>query len=292
MTAAGVEVTCLGLCPASHCLLIDVHDGPRILVDCALEPMGMKNFPVSRHSGPDGAAVLGDRSHHLGGIHTAQLAAVDPATIDCVIITNFHNMMALPYVTESAAGFRGVVLATEPTAEFGKLSMLELAEYIATTSFGSVPTTAGEWATSEGGLDLGPGRQPYTTAQVEACMEKVVRLNYMQQSKATVGGFSLTPWASGTPRHLRHPRTDWRSRTRASLSPIPAHAQAARSSRRALSHARPLTHRVLDRLGKLDAGKQRVQRCHHRRVVRVAHSPPPASSQAAAPWPLGRGHFR
>ena len=285
-----MEVTCLGLCPASHCLLIDVHDGPRILVDCPLEPLGMKNFPVSRHSGPDGAAVLGNSSHHLGGIHTAQLAAVDPATVDCVIITNFHNMLALPYVTESAAGFRGVVLATEPTAEFGKLSMLELAEYIATTSFGSVPTTEGEWATSEGGLDLGPGRQPYTAAQVEACMEKVVRLNYMQQSKATVGGYSLTPWASGT-----HAPPHRIARTRAcslSLSRTPAHAQGARSAIRAFSHARPRTHRVLDRLGKLDAGEQRVQRGHHRRVVRVTHSPPPAPAPAAAPRPLGRGHFR
>jgi len=264
--AAGVEVTCLGLCPASHCLLIDVHDGPRILVDCPLEPLGMKNFPVSRHSGPDGAAVLGDSSHHLGGIHTAQLAAVDPATVDCVIITNFHNMLALPYVTESAAGFRGIVLATEPTAEFGKLSMLELAEFIATTSFGSVPTAEGEWATSEGGLDLGPGRQPYTAAQVEACMEKVVRLNYMQ-SKATIGGFSLTPWASGAPTH-----------------PACVHA-------RPLSRAPPRTHRVLDRLGKLDAVEQLVQRGHHRRVVHGAHPPPPAAPPAAAPRPFGCGYF-
>jgi hypothetical protein len=43
---AGVEVKCLGLCPASSCLLIDVDDGPRILVDAPLEPSGMKSFPV------------------------------------------------------------------------------------------------------------------------------------------------------------------------------------------------------------------------------------------------------
>jgi hypothetical protein len=45
--AAGVEVTCLGLCPDSSCLLIDVSDGLRILVDCPIEPVGMKTFPVS-----------------------------------------------------------------------------------------------------------------------------------------------------------------------------------------------------------------------------------------------------
>jgi integrator complex subunit 9 len=132
----------------------------------------------------------------LGNIHTALLSAVDPATIDCIVITNYHNMLALPYVTESAAGFRGVVLATEPTAEFGKLCMLELAEFIAASAFGTVPTAEGEWATSEGGLQLGPGRQPYTRVQVLACMEKVTRLNYMQSS--SIGnGYNLTPWASG-----------------------------------------------------------------------------------------------
>lgn len=146
------------------------------------------------------AKVRGDAHElggsHLGNIHTALLSAVDPATIDCIVITNYHNMLALPYVTESAASFRGVVLATEPTAEFGKLCMLELAEFIAATAFGTVPAVEGEWATSEGGLELGPGRQPYTRAQVLACMEKVTRLNYMQ-SASLGNGYTLTPWASG-----------------------------------------------------------------------------------------------
>ena len=53
---------------------------------------------VSRNSGPDSISVLGN--NHIGNIHTAQLGAVDPATVDCVVITNFHNMLALPYITE------------------------------------------------------------------------------------------------------------------------------------------------------------------------------------------------
>ena len=192
MTTAGVEVTCLGLCPDSHCLLIDVVDGPRVLVDCPLEPLGMKNFPVSCQTGP--VSVLG--GGHIGNVHTAVLSVVDPATIDLVVITNFHNMLALPYLTESAAGFRGIVLATEPTAEFGKHCMVEFAEFIAATSFGSSPATPGEWRTTEGGIDLGQGRQAYTRAQILSCMEKVVRLNYMQ-STPVLGGFTCTPWAAG-----------------------------------------------------------------------------------------------
>jgi hypothetical protein len=74
---------------------------------------------------------------------------VDPATVDCVVLTNFHNMQALPYFARRALGFDpcthspcaeaasaqpqasdprerrsfdGVVLATEPTAQFGQVS--------------------------------------------------------------------------------------------------------------------------------------------------------------------------
>ncbi len=46
LRVVGVEVKCLGQCPESSCLLIDVDDGPRILVDAPLEPQGMRNFPV------------------------------------------------------------------------------------------------------------------------------------------------------------------------------------------------------------------------------------------------------
>ena len=52
------------------------------------------------------------RGSSHGSVHTALLNAVDPATIDAIVITSMHNMLALPYVTESPAGFRGVVLAT------------------------------------------------------------------------------------------------------------------------------------------------------------------------------------
>ena len=30
---------------------------------------------------------------------------VDPATVDCVVLTNFHNMQALPYLARRALGF-------------------------------------------------------------------------------------------------------------------------------------------------------------------------------------------
>ena len=87
----------------------------------------------------------------------------------------------------------------EPSAEFGKLCMLELASFIAATSLGGgFDTEPGRCqSTCAGSAELGPAQRPYTATAVEACMEKVRRLNYNQTASGLVGGFSLTPWPSG-----------------------------------------------------------------------------------------------
>lgn len=59
MASVQVSVTCLGLCPDSHCLLVDVTDGPRVLIDCPIEALGMQNFPVVSSHGGVGASVVG-----------------------------------------------------------------------------------------------------------------------------------------------------------------------------------------------------------------------------------------
>lgn len=41
------------------------------------------------------------------------------AEIDAVLISNYANMLALPYVT-SYPGFKGIVYATDPTMQFGR----------------------------------------------------------------------------------------------------------------------------------------------------------------------------
>uniref|UniRef100_A0A7S4KXN2 Beta-Casp domain-containing protein n=1 Tax=Guillardia theta TaxID=55529 RepID=A0A7S4KXN2_GUITH len=193
---ATVEVTCLGLCPSSSCLLIDVQPGPRILLDCPLEPQGLKFFPVAYGSG--NVRVNGAASTS-GLLHTAQLGAVDPSTVDYVVITTSHNMLGLPYFTEGSAKFQGTVIATEPTAEIGKLMMMELTQYISTSSFGSSGMSEGgegEWYKGPGSVEMGPGRDPYTAQQVESCMSRVKRLNF-GQSLALSEGYAITPYPSG-----------------------------------------------------------------------------------------------
>jgi len=198
--ASAVEVTCLGLCPSSNCLLIDISNGPRILVDCPLEPHGLAHFPVDRAGGDsDGQppAVAHGSDAPEGMFHTAQLGAVDPATVDCIIITNFHNMQALPYMSRRALGFNGVVLATEPTAQIGLQLMLQLADHVASSPHCAPPAAPGAAVhKTQGSLLLGPGRRPFSRAEVEECFAPMVRLSY-HQSHALLGGFSLTPCSSG-----------------------------------------------------------------------------------------------
>lgn len=44
---------------------------------------------------------------------------VDFSEIDIILISNYMNMLALPYITEGT-GFNGTVYATEPTLQIGR----------------------------------------------------------------------------------------------------------------------------------------------------------------------------
>ncbi|KAE8287137.1 Integrator complex subunit 9 [Larimichthys crocea] len=54
---------------------------------------------------------------------------LDLSTIDVILISNYHCMMALPYITEHT-GFTGTVYATEPTLQIGRLLMEELVNFM------------------------------------------------------------------------------------------------------------------------------------------------------------------
>lgn len=54
---------------------------------------------------------------------------IDLSTVDVILISNYHCMMALPYIIEHT-GFTGTVYATEPTMQIGRLLMEELVNFI------------------------------------------------------------------------------------------------------------------------------------------------------------------
>ncbi|OWK01148.1 INTS9, partial [Cervus elaphus hippelaphus] len=59
----------------------------------------------------------------------SQTELIDLSTVDVILISNYHCMMALPYITEHT-GFTGTVYATEPTVQIGRLLMEELVNFI------------------------------------------------------------------------------------------------------------------------------------------------------------------
>lgn len=59
------------------------------------------------------------------------------AEIDIILISNYLNMLALPYITEGT-GFKGTIYATEPTLQIGRFFLEELVEYIEISPKGNV----------------------------------------------------------------------------------------------------------------------------------------------------------
>ena len=47
------------------------------------------------------------------------MTMIDMSEVDVVLLSNFHNVLALPYITEFT-DFQGIVYATEPTMHLGR----------------------------------------------------------------------------------------------------------------------------------------------------------------------------
>jgi len=56
----------------------------------------------------------------------------DISTVDTILLSNHSCMLALPFITEET-GFKGLVYATEPTLQIGRLYMEELVNYLERT---------------------------------------------------------------------------------------------------------------------------------------------------------------
>lgn len=57
---------------------------------------------------------------------------IDFSEIDVILISNYMNMLALPYITEKN-NFKGIVYATEPTLQIARFMLEELVDYIETS---------------------------------------------------------------------------------------------------------------------------------------------------------------
>ncbi|MBN3280475.1 INT9 protein, partial [Polyodon spathula] len=127
---------------------------------------------------------------------------LDLSTIDVILISNYHCMMALPYITEHT-GFTGTVYATEPTLQIGRLLMEELVNFIERVPKAQSATC---WKNKEiqrllpaplkDTVEVSTWKSCYTMQEVNSALSKVQLVGYSQKIEL-FGAVQITPLSSG-----------------------------------------------------------------------------------------------
>lgn len=127
---------------------------------------------------------------------------LDLSTVDVILISNYQCMMALPYITEHT-GFTGMVYATEPTMQIGRLLMEELVTFIE-----RVPKSqsAFYWKNKElqrllptplkDAVELSTWRRCYTMQEVNSALSKIQLVGFSQKIEL-FGAVQISPLSSG-----------------------------------------------------------------------------------------------
>ncbi|ELT97170.1 hypothetical protein CAPTEDRAFT_153905 [Capitella teleta] len=129
-----------------------------------------------------------------------ELDMMDMSEVDVLLISNYHCMMALPFLTEYT-NFRGVVYATEPTLHLGRLYMEELVDYIQ-----QCPSQkrASKWKRQLNYLPpplreaIRPSewRQIYSKHDIDSSLAKICCVGF-NEIKDIFGALKATPVSSG-----------------------------------------------------------------------------------------------
>ncbi|MED6285398.1 Integrator complex subunit 9, partial [Characodon lateralis] len=112
---------------------------------------------------------------------------LDLSTIDVILISNYHCMMALPYITEHT-GFTGTVYATEPTLQIGRLLMEELVNFMERVPKAQAATC---WKNRDvqrmlpgplkDAVDVWTWKRCYSMQEVNSALSKVQLVGYSQK---------------------------------------------------------------------------------------------------------------
>jgi integrator complex subunit 9 len=196
-----MKLYCLGLDPSSSCFLLKIHH-VCVLLDCGLElaslltflPDGLKdslNSEEFKKSLPSlNFKQIGANTYINSApkFHLPQLSLIDISSVDAIVITNFYNILALPYITEYT-GFKGKIYATEPTIQMGSLLMHELVNFH--QSYINQQDTS-IWQTKDSFKVLDPvhrekllysshWRPLYTSHNIDIAISKVSPVNFLQE---------------------------------------------------------------------------------------------------------------
>ena len=115
------------------------------------------------------------KSSNAGGI----------SSLDAVLISNHHNILAIPFLTEYY-GFKGQIFATEPTIQLGKLLLEELHGFLSSkSSSGQLPSTHPSVSTAAASFDV---HQPHSQwprvfahADIEQALQRIEQVSFGQQ---------------------------------------------------------------------------------------------------------------
>nr|CDJ95101.1 Integrator complex subunit 9 [Haemonchus contortus] len=138
-----MHVTSLCYHPHKPCILLRFQN-VTVLLDCAVdftsfnsflpyvydERSRLKNLPPFHGDALPYLKQLNENVFIEAApeVHLVPLETLSMNSVDCVLISNWNSLVALPFYVENS-GFRGTVYATEPVVQFGRLMMTELIEY-------------------------------------------------------------------------------------------------------------------------------------------------------------------
>ncbi|KAM6123330.1 integrator complex subunit 9 isoform 2-T2 [Pterocles gutturalis] len=217
-----MKLYCLSGHPTLPCNVLKFKS-TTIMLDCGLDMTSTLNFlPLPLVQSPrlsklpgwvlkDGSTFLDKELKECSGhvfvdsvpeFCLPETELLDLSTVDVILISNYHCMMALPYITEYT-GFTGTVYATEPTVQIGRLLMEELVN-----SIERVPKaqSASMWKNKEvqrllpaplkDAVEVSMWRKCYTMPEVNAALSKIQLVGYSQKIEL-FGAVQVTPLSSG-----------------------------------------------------------------------------------------------
>ena len=235
------KLYCLSDRPNKPCYVL-AFKGVTLMLDCALDIAPALNFmplplvhstrlsqlprpslnlaPKTNSNGDvttDGMSISGDVAAELrestiqGRVYVdsppefglPDLSIVDMSNIDAILISNYTNLLSLPYVTEET-GFRGMIFMTEPCLHFGRLFMEETIEYIERAASDS-RRNKNLWKDVSQSLlppPLNEAVNPrswkniYTREKMEASLSKVTLVGFSEK-KDVFGLLTVSPISSG-----------------------------------------------------------------------------------------------
>ncbi|XP_037064169.1 integrator complex subunit 9 [Peromyscus leucopus] len=217
-----MKLYCLSGHPTLPCNVLKFKS-TTIMLDCGLDMTSTLNFlPLPLVQSPrlsnlpgwslkDGNAFLDKELKECSGhvfvdsvpeFCLPETELIDLSTVDVILISNYHCMMALPYITEHT-GFTGTVYATEPTMQIGRLLMEELVNFIE-----RVPKaqSASLWKNKDiqrllpsplkDAVEVSTWRRCYTMQEVNSALSKIQLVGYSQKIEL-FGAVQVTPLSSG-----------------------------------------------------------------------------------------------